>query len=161
MSTIKLLQCSFGYPCSRILFESRVALRIKHAYEVWVRHIVYAARKRRYKRAKLVDLYYFSGTENLWYGNWNRHICHKWNYMYEVDSPYRSTEVNLGMKQKCCFLSCLWSQVQQDTSGPCNSQTLSFIEKILSMYLYVKLNRDANCFLPVESKICLNSASYE
>ena len=25
------------------------------------------------------------------------------------------------------------------------------------MYLYVKLNRDANCFLPVESKDCINS----
>ena len=29
------------------------------------------------------------------------------------------------------------------------------------MYLYVKLNRDANCFLPVESKDCRNSASNE
>ena len=30
-----------------------------------------------------------------------------------------------------------------------------------SMYLYVKLNWDANRFLPVESKNCMNSASYE
>ena len=30
-----------------------------------------------------------------------------------------------------------------------------------SMYLYVKLNWDANRFLPAESKDCLNSASYE
>ena len=30
-----------------------------------------------------------------------------------------------------------------------------------SMYLYVKLNWDANRFLPVESKDCMNSASYE
>ena len=29
------------------------------------------------------------------------------------------------------------------------------------MYLYVKLNRDANCFLLVESKDCINPASYE
>ena len=29
------------------------------------------------------------------------------------------------------------------------------------MYLYVKLNWDANCFFPVESKDCMNSASYE
>ena len=29
------------------------------------------------------------------------------------------------------------------------------------MYLYVKLNWDANRFLPVESKDCMNSASYE
>ena len=27
------------------------------------------------------------------------------------------------------------------------------------MYLYVKLNRDDNCFLPIESKDCINSAS--
>ena len=30
-----------------------------------------------------------------------------------------------------------------------------------SMYLYVKLNWDANRFLPAENKDCLNSASYE
>ena len=30
-----------------------------------------------------------------------------------------------------------------------------------SMYLYVKLNWDANRFLPAESKDCTNSASYE
>ena len=29
-----------------------------------------------------------------------------------------------------------------------------------SMYLYVKLNWDANRFLPTESKDCMNSASY-
>ena len=38
--------------------------------------------------------------------------------------PSRSTEVNLGKKQKCCSLSCLWSRVQRDTSGPGYSQTL-------------------------------------
>ena len=36
-----------------------------------------------------------------------------------------------------------------------------FIDKTLSMYQYVKLNRDANCFLLVESKDCINPASYE
>ena len=30
-----------------------------------------------------------------------------------------------------------------------------------SMYLYVKLNWDANRFLPAESKDCMNSASYD
>ena len=29
------------------------------------------------------------------------------------------------------------------------------------MYLYVKLNRYANCFLPAASKDCMNSTSYE
>ena len=60
--------------------------------------------------------------ENLWYGNWNRHVCHKWKY--EVDRPFRSLEVNPGKKHKCCSRSCLWSQVQRDTFGPGNSQTL-------------------------------------
>ena len=36
--------------------------------------------------------------------NWNRYVCHKWKC--EVDCPTRSTS---------CFLSWLWSLVQQDT----------------------------------------------
>ena len=35
------------------------------------------------------------------------------------------------------------------------------MDKTSSMYLYVKLNWDANRFLPAESKDCMNSASYE
>ena len=35
------------------------------------------------------------------------------------------------------------------------------MDKTSSMYLYVKLNWDANRFLPAESKECMNSASYE
>ena len=35
------------------------------------------------------------------------------------------------------------------------------MDNMSTMYLYVKLNRDANRFLPVESKDCMNSASYE
>ena len=35
------------------------------------------------------------------------------------------------------------------------------MNKTSSMYLYVKLNWDANRFLPAESKDCMNSASYE
>ena len=34
------------------------------------------------------------------------------------------------------------------------------MDNMSSMYLYVKLNRDANRFLSVESKDCMNSASY-
>ena len=34
------------------------------------------------------------------------------------------------------------------------------MDKTSSMYLYVKLNWDANRFLPAESKDCMNSASY-
>ena len=36
-----------------------------------------------------------------------------------------------------------------------------FIDIIPSMYQLVRLNRNANCFFPVESKDCMNSASYE
>ena len=64
----------------------------------------------------------YSGNENLWYGIWNRRVCHKWNY--EVDRPSRSTKVNPGKKQKWCSLSCLWSHVHWHTSGPGISQTL-------------------------------------
>ena len=53
---------------------------------------------------------------SLWYGNWNHLVCHKWKC--EVQHPSQSTVVNLGKKQKWCSLWCLWSQVQQDTSGP-------------------------------------------
>ena len=35
------------------------------------------------------------------------------------------------------------------------------MDKTSSMYLYVKLNWDANRFLPAESKDCMNSTSYE
>ena len=35
------------------------------------------------------------------------------------------------------------------------------MDKTSSMYLYVKLNWDANRFWPAESKDCMNSASYE
>ena len=35
------------------------------------------------------------------------------------------------------------------------------MDKTSSMYLYVKLNRDANCFLPIESKDYINYASNE
>ena len=60
--------------------------------------------------------YYYSGTENLWYGNWNHLFCRRWKY--EVNHPSQSTVVNLGKKQKWCSLWCPWSHVQQDTSGP-------------------------------------------
>ena len=62
--------------------------------------------------------YFYSGTESLWYGNWNHLVCRRWKC--EVDHPSQSTEVNLGIKQKWCSLWCPWSQLQQDTSGPDN-----------------------------------------
>ena len=38
---------------------------------------------------------------------------------------------------------------------------IRLMDKMSSMYLYVKLNSDANRFLPAKSKDCMNSASYE
>ena len=35
------------------------------------------------------------------------------------------------------------------------------MDQTSSMYLYVKLNWDANRFLPTENKDCMNSTSYE
>ena len=75
------------------------------------------------KRAKLE--YFYRGTENLWSGNWNRHVCHK--SKSDVERPSRSTEVNPGKKQKCCSLSCFLSQVQRDRSAPGISQTLGYL----------------------------------
>ena len=100
--------------------------------------------------------YCYSGTESLWYGNWNRHVkC-------AADRHSRSTGVNPSMKQRCCSESCLWSQAQRDTFGPDKfSKSWLLIDNTSSMYLYVKLNWDANFFFPVESKDCMNSASYE
>ena len=49
-------------------------------------------------------------------------------------------------------------KLRGDTSDRDNSQRLG---DNTSMYLYVKLNWDANRLLPAESKDCLNSASYE
>ena len=57
--------------------------------------------------------------ENWLYRNWNEIVA-----FVIVDRPTRLTGENLGKKQKCSSLLCLWSQVQQDTSGPGFSQTV-------------------------------------
>ena len=63
--------------------------------------------------------YCYSGTESLWYGSWNRHVCRKGKCA--ADRHSRSSR-----KQRCCSTSCLWSQAQLDTSDPDNSQNLSY-----------------------------------
>ena len=68
--------------------------------------------------------YCYSGTESLWYGSWNRHVCRKGKFA--ADRHSRSTGVNPSRKQRCCSPSCLWSQVQRDTSDPDNSQNLGY-----------------------------------
>ena len=80
--------------------------------------------------------YCHSGKESLWCGSWNRHLCRKGKCA--ADRHSRSTGVNPSRKQRCYSPSCLWSQAQRDTSDP-----------------------DATFFFPVESKYCMNSASYE
>ena len=68
--------------------------------------------------------YCYSGRESLWYGCWNRHVCRKGKCA--ADRHSRSTEVDPSSKQRCCSPSCLWSQVQRDTSDPDNSQNLGY-----------------------------------
>ena len=104
--------------------------------------------------------YCYSGTESLWYGSWNRHVCRKGKCA--ADRHSRSTGVNPSRKQRCCSPSCLWSQAQRDTSDQDNSQNLGYWLTIRHRYICIaKLNWDANFFFPVESKDCMNSASYE
>ena len=68
--------------------------------------------------------YCYSGTESLWYGSWNRHVCRKGKCA--ADRHSRSTGVNPSRKQRCCSPSCLWSQAQRDTFDPDNSQSLGY-----------------------------------
>ena len=42
----------------------------------------------------------------------------------EVDHASQSTVVNLGKKQKGCFVWCIWIPVQKNTSGPDNFRIL-------------------------------------
>ena len=68
--------------------------------------------------------YCYSGTESLWYGRWNRHVCRKGKFA--ADRHSRSTGVNSSRKQRCCSPSCFLSQAQRDTSDPDNSQNLGY-----------------------------------
>ena len=71
--------------------------------------------KRRHRREKME--YWYSGTKNVWYGNWSRHVCYKWKC--EVNRPLPlSTWINQDKRQKYCSLSCLWSEIRQNTDGP-------------------------------------------
>ena len=42
--------------------------------------------------------YCYSGTESLWYGSWNRHVCRKGKFA--ADRHSRSTGVNPSRKQR-------------------------------------------------------------
>ena len=68
--------------------------------------------------------YCYSGTESLWYGSWNRHVCRKGKCA--SDRYSRPTGVNPSRKQRCSSPSCLWSQAQRDTSGQDNSNNLVY-----------------------------------
>ena len=103
--------------------------------------------------------YCYSRTESLWYGSWNCHVCRKGKCA--ADRHSRSTGVNPSRKQRCSSPSCLWSQAQRDTFEPDNSQSLGSWLTICHQCICVKFIWDANFFFPVESKDCMNSASYE
>ena len=61
--------------------------------------------------------YYFSGTKNLWYENWNHLVCRR--NKCEVDQPSKSTKINLGKKQKWCSRWChkFRRELQKGISG--------------------------------------------
>ena len=84
--------------------------------------------------------YCYSGTESLWYGSWNRHVCRKGKFA--ADRHSRSTGVNPSRKQRCCSLSCLWSQPQRDTHVQ-NQSPISTGRKVMAkvkvFQKYVKL----------------------
>ena len=68
--------------------------------------------------------YCYSGTESLWYGSWNRHVCRKGKCA--ADRHSRLTGVNPSRKQRCYSSSCLWSQAQRDKFDTDNSQSLGY-----------------------------------
>ena len=100
-----------------------------------------------------------SGTESLWYGSWNRHVCRKGKCA--ADRPFRSTGVNPSRKQRCCSLSCFWSQVQRNTSDADKSQNLGYWLTIRHRCIMMWSWTEMLTFFPVESKDCMKSASYE
>ena len=65
-------------------------------------------------------------------------------------------------KQRCCSPSCIWSQTQRDISDPDNFQNLGYWLTIrhrgMCMWNWTEM---LIFFFPVESKDCMNSASYE
>ena len=69
--------------------------------------------------------YCYSGTESLWYGSWNRHVCRKGKCA--ADRPSRSTGVNPSRMQRCCSMSCLSYQAQRNTSDQDNSKNLGYL----------------------------------
>ena len=103
--------------------------------------------------------YCYSGTESLWYGSWNRHVCRKGKCA--ADRHSRSTGVNPSRKQRCCSPSCLWSQAQRDTFDQDHSHSpgywLTIRHRCICMWSWTEML----FFFPVESKYCMNSASYE
>ena len=72
--------------------------------------------------------------------------------MCEVSRPSQSTGVKFGKKKECYFLSCLWSKVQHICMAQLILKLLFVYNKTSSMYLYVKLNRYANCSFQSRAK---------
>ena len=106
--------------------------------------------------------YCYSGTESLWYGSRNHHVCSKGKFA--ADRHSRSTGVNPSRKQRCCSQSCLWSQAQRNTFDPDNSQSLGYWltirHRCICMWSWTEM---LIFFLSSwEQRLyCMNSASYE
>ena len=96
--------------------------------------------------------YCYSGTESLWYRNWNCHVCPK-----RKCTADRSIGVNPSRKQGCYSLSCLWFQAQQDTSDTDISQNLDYWLTIRHRCIYMR-SLNEMLFLSSKSKDCMNSA---
>ena len=127
VSTIKLLQIQFQAFRNVSLFEKLIWKSLRPQNKTSIRGA-----------SPGMLFFCYPGTENLWYGNWNRHVCHK--RKHEVDRPSRSTKVNLGKMQKCCSLSCLWSQVQRDTTRKIIRYRATVTLRLLQIHQYTDSN---------------------
>ena len=148
------------YLCLRSLDESRAALRIKHSWEEQALAYCMSYEIKHHRVAKME--YCYSGTESLWYGSWNHHVCRKGKCA--ADRHSRSMGVNPSRKQRCCSPSCLWSQAQRDTFDPDNSQLKLLVidwQYVIDVSVCVVELRCYFFFFPVESKNCMTSALYE
>ena len=92
--------------------------------------------------------YCYSGIGNVWYESWNRHVCRKGKCA--ADRPFRSTGVTQSRKQRFCSPSCLLTQIIL--------KRLTIRHWCICIWNWTEM---LSFFFPVESKDCMNSASFE
>ena len=103
--------------------------------------------------------YCYSGTESLWYWSCNRHVCCKGKCA--ADRHSRSTGVNPEVGSRGVALRRVFNLKLSRIHMTKIIIKIWVIEwEYVTIYMY-ELNWDANFFFPVESKDCMNSASYE